>query len=682
MDSKLNMSITSLPGIGSTRAKLFAKLGISDLYDLVNFFPRNYEDRTVFLKIKELTDGVTACVRADILKPPFKQRVRSGKLLMRATAYDDTGILYITFFNANYLELPEGSYIFYGKVKKESSRTEMINPSFEPADNSRTSGSIIPVYRLTEGLSNRMIASAVDNALKLCKFEDILPREMRERLELAHIDFAYSNIHHPTSFESLKIAHRRLVFEEFLVMSLGMSALRVCRESDRPFSLPKCDLDRFSNSLPFKLTSAQIRCIGEIYADMTAVSKPPMRRLIQGDVGSGKTAVAAAAAYIAVSGGYQAVLMAPTEILASQHYNDLDPMFSSLGIRTALLTGGMSTREKNEVLFAVAQGAVDFLIATHSAFSKDVEFSSLALVITDEQHRFGVRQRSALAAKGNNVHVLVMSATPIPRTLALMMYGDLDLSILDELPPGRQAVDTRAVSEEKRDAVYGFMRKLFLRGRQGYVVCPVISLDDDGSDNRKSVEAYASKLKNEIFPDFTVEFVHGRMKSEQKDEIMRRFAAGEITLLVSTTVIEVGVNVPNAAIIVIENCERFGLSQLHQFRGRVGRGVHKSYCVLFSGSDAGDTRARLEAMCSTNDGFKIAEADLALRGPGDLLGERQSGLSTMRIGQLGSDIEIMSIASVEAKRILERDPKLELPEHTALKNAIDKLFSSKGEIFS
>lgn len=671
MNDMLKRELTSLPGIGAKRAGLFLKLGISDLKSLIEFFPRTYEDRTSFLTIRELSDGVTASVRAEVVRAPFRQRARSGMSMLRVTAHDDTGTLYITFFNANYLNISEGNYIFYGKIRKNGSRAEMINPYFEPDTEESRSGRIVPIYRLTEGLTSRMIASCVEMALEHVTLEDILPSELRERYSLCHTDYAYRNIHMPADAASLEIARRRLVFEEFLTFTIALSVIRGMRPAQEPAPLNECSLYDFTSNLPFELTGAQKRCVEEIYADLTDPTKPPMRRLVQGDVGSGKTVVAAAAVYVAMKSERQAVLMVPTEILAYQHYADLEPLFRALGIEVYLLTGGMSAKERKVTLEAAASGRAALFVATHAAFSENVEFPYLSLVITDEQHRFGVRQRVALASKGEKVHVLIMSATPIPRTLALMLYGDLDLSMLDELPPGRTPIDTRYVTEVKRENVYMFMRRLFSRGRQGYVVCPLIDDGGDENESRKSVEKYADELKRSVFPEFNVEILHGRMKSEQKDDIMRRFTSGEITLLVSTTVIEVGVNVPNAAIMVIENCERFGLSQLHQLRGRVGRGNHKSYCVLFSQSESEDTKRRIEAMCNTNDGFKIAEADLALRGPGDLLGERQSGLPAMRLATLGSDIELMTSASAEAKRILSEDPKLTSPGHRLLREYVE-----------
>lgn len=681
----INADIRYIKGIGQQRAGLLNKLGIFFLRDLLSYFPRDYEDRTKISAIFELVPGGMACVHAMIAEPCRLSHIRKGMDIVKGRAVDEKGSLELVFFNQKYVKdaLIQGkSYVFYGRVSGSLLRPEMQNPVFEhaPADGNIT-GRIVPVYRLCAGLSQNVLSRLVRQALLLCLDElpDALSAQLRDKYALADARFAYESIHFPQSFEALARAKHRLVFEELLLLSLGLMRLKTRSAGAQGLKFKPVGLDAFYRALSFALTNAQQRAIKDVAEDMT--SGRPMNRLLQGDVGSGKTVVAAASAYFAAQNGYQTALMAPTGILAEQHFASLEPLFSALGLRTALLTG--DTKDKNTVKTALMQGEIDVLIGTHALLTDDVAFKNLGLAITDEQHRFGVRQRAALAHKSAGAHVLVMSATPIPRTLALILYGDLYVSVMDEIPPGRQKVDTFVVDESMRARIEIFVRRLVGEGRQVYIVCPLVE-EDETDDGRKAVESYSKHLQQEVYPDLRVHFVHGRMKAADKDAVMRRFAAGQIDILVSTTVIEVGVDVPNAALMVVENAERYGLSQLHQLRGRVGRGAHKSYCVLFSQSEGDTSRQRLSTMARTNDGFEIAEEDLRLRGPGDFFGSRQHGLPQLKIADLSYDVEILRQAQQAAAQVLSEDARLSLAEHEELRQRVLEMFENcaGGNIFN
>ncbi len=530
----------------------------------------------------------------------------------------------------------------------------------------------MPIYPLTAGISQLLLSRAIRQGLDSCAdiLPDCLPDGVRQAHQLCRVNYAYENIHFPESPEALDIARRRLAFEELFFFAIGLKLLRSRRETVSVEPFQPVDMAPFYNALPFTLTDAQRRCVEEAIADMQ--SGKPMNRLCQGDVGSGKTMVAAACVYFCIKNGRQAALMAPTELLAEQHYRGLAPLLERLNIRCALLTGSTTVKTKRSVTAQLATGEIDFAIGTHALISGGVAYADLGLVVTDEQHRFGVAQRTALAEKGEHPHTLVMSATPIPRTLALILYGDLDVSVIDQLPPGRKPIETYAVTSAYHPRLYAFIRKQVEAGRQVYIVCPMVSENDELPDERKAVTEYAQKLQTEIFPDLKVAFVHGKMKATEKDAVMSAFAAGETDILVSTTVIEVGVDVPNANLMVVENAERFGLSQLHQLRGRVGRGAHQSYCVLVSDNKNDETRQRLKAMTKTADGFKIAEEDLRLRGPGDFFGLRQHGLPGLRVADLGCDTRLLAEAQSAADGLLAEDPAL--THHPATAERVRKLF--------
>ena len=537
----------------------------------------------------------------------------------------------------------------------------------------------MPIYPLTAGVSQGLLYKAVEQGLAECRhlLSDCLPDSVRQAHSLCHSGFAYENIHFPRSPEALDLARRRLVFEELFLLTCGLQRLR-CRRRD--VSGPAChgaDMEKFYGKLPFPLTGAQKRAIGEAVADM--VSGRPMNRLCQGDVGSGKTMVAAACIWFAAQSGWQSALMAPTEILARQHYENLAPLFARFGLRCALLTGSTRTRERRAILDGLTDGTVTLCIGTHALLTADVQYQRLGLVVTDEQHRFGVAQRSALGQKAENPHMLVLSATPIPRTLALISYGDLDVSVIDELPPGRQKVDTFCVDEHYRLRLNAFIRKQAAEGHQTFIICPLVGEGDDLPDEQKAVTAYARQLQTEIFPDLRIAALHGRMKPREKEAVMAAFAAGQADILVSTTVVEVGVDVPNATLMVVENAECFGLSQLHQLRGRVGRGSAKSYCILVSQGGSDETKRRLKALTATNDGFKIAEEDLKLRGPGDFFGRRQHGLPALQIADLSCDMRLLNEAQSAAEQLLAQDDQLTAPEHRELKARIDTLFEVNAE---
>jgi ATP-dependent DNA helicase RecG len=673
----LNTDIRYIKGIGDNRAKAFNKLGIVTLRDLVCYFPRTYEDRTVFKPISLLVPDETVCIRAMAATPPRLSHIRKGLDLVKLKAVDEGGAIEITFFNQSFVKdaIKQGeTYSFYGKVTGSLRRLEMTNPIFERETSNMVTGRIIPVYSLTSGLSQNIIANAVRQGLEACGdiLPDPLPDGVRERYQLAQARFAYENIHFPSGIEALEIARRRLIFEELFVLASAMGLLRGRRSQKAGRKLGPVNLNEFYKALPFQLTGAQTRAIGQAVSDMN--SGTPMNRLVQGDVGSGKTAVAAACCWYVWKSGCQSAFMAPTEILAEQHFRSLSELLEPLGIRVGLLTGSLTAKQKKELYGQLRLGEIDVVIGTHALISEGVEFFDLALVITDEQHRFGVNQRSALTAKGNSPHALVMSATPIPRTLALIIYGDLDVSVIDELPPGRQKVDTYTANEKLRERTYNFMRKLISEGRQVYIVCPMVEESETADADLKSAQEYAEKLQKQIFTDLRVALVHGRMKSKEKEAVMTAFSKGETDILVSTTVIEVGVDVPNAALMVIENADRFGLSQLHQLRGRVGRGKHKSYCILFEGTGGDVSRERLKIMCETNDGFKISEEDLKLRGPGDFFGSRQHGLPEMHIANLATDMEVLSRTQAAAVELMKKDPELTMPENEKLRARINELF--------
>ena len=672
----LTTDIRYIKGIGEQRAKALNKLGIATLRDLISWFPRKYDDRRAAKRIADLVPGETACVAAMIASPPTVSHIRKGMTLVKVRAVDETGVLDLTFFNQTWLkeQLRQGeTYIFYGKAEGNLLRRTMASPIVEQEGKGEFTGRIVPIYPLTAGVSQLVLSRSVRQGLDACAdiLPDVLPDSVRQDHALCRISYAYENIHFPEDEHALDLARRRLAFEELFLFTIGLKRLRNRRET---VSVPPCksvDMAEFYNTLPFTLTDAQKRCVEEALSDMRSGS--PMNRLCQGDVGSGKTMVAAACVYFCVKNGRQAALMAPTEILAQQHYNGLAPLMEQLGIRCALLTGSTKAAAKRSIAAQLASGEIDFAIGTHALITEGVEYADLGLVVTDEQHRFGVAQRAALSAKGQHPHTLVMSATPIPRTLALILYGDLDVSIIDQLPPGRRPIETYAVSGSYRPRLYNFIRKLVNEGRQAYIVCPMVEVNDELPDERKAVTEYAAMLQKEIFPDLQVAFVHGKMKPKEKEAVMAAFAARETDILVSTTVIEVGVDVPNAAVMVIENAERFGLSQLHQLRGRVGRGSHQSYCILVSDNKNEETRERLKVMTKTADGFKIAEEDLRLRGPGDFFGIRQHGLPGLRIADIGCDTKLLREAQEAAESLLTQDP--DLTRHPATAERVAELFT-------
>ena len=677
----LSTHVQYIKGIGPQRAKSLKKLGIETLRDLISWLPRRYEDRTEFHRIADLVPGESACVAAMVASPPTVSHIRKGMDLVKLRAVDDSGTLDVTFFNQIWLKsnLHQGeTYVFYGRAEGNLLRRQMASPVVEPLGKREVTGRIVPIYPLTAGVSQLVLSRSIRQGLDACAdiLPDVLPDQVRQAHHLCRINFAYENIHFPESTEALALSRRRLAFEELFLFTLGLQSLRRRREV---VYVPPCaavDMAPFYDALPFTLTAAQRRCVEEALADMT--SGVPMNRLVQGDVGSGKTMVAAACVYFCVKNGRQAALMAPTEILARQHYEGLAPLMERLGIRCALLTGSTPAKTKKSIAQQLAHGEIDFAIGTHALITGGLDYANLGLVVTDEQHRFGVGQRAALAEKGEHPHTLVMSATPIPRTLALILYGDLDVSVIDQLPPGRRPVETYAVPGSYHQRIYAFLRKLIREGRQAYIVCPQVSQsDDDASDDRKAVTEYAKKLQEEVFPDLKVAYVHGKMKPKEKEAVMAAFAAGQSHILVSTTVIEVGVDVPNAAVMVVENAERFGLSQLHQLRGRVGRGQWQSYCILISDNRNEETRERLKVMTKTADGFKIAEEDLRLRGPGDFFGVRQHGLPGLKIADLGCDTKLLQEAQQAALSLLETDP--ELTAHPATAERVRRLFDQAAD---
>ena len=665
-----------LKGVGEARAKALGKLGIFTFGDLVNYFPRAYEDRTQFSPIMAAPLEEPVCIRALVANAPTLSRIRRGMELVKLRAVDDSGSVDITFFNQSWLrnQIRQGeTYVFYGKLSGTFTHRSMTNPDWEPVSREGVkTGRILPKYPLCQGVSNKQLMGYVRAALDAVgdDLPEALPEAVRERWQLAQARYAYENIHFPLDFGALELARRRLIFEELFVLACAMDRLRSARVSQRGLRIPPADVGQFYASLPFSPTNAQRRAVGEALADMD--SGRPMNRLVQGDVGSGKTLVAAVCAWSVLRSGKQAAFMAPTEILAEQHLATLRGFLSPFGVRVEKLTGSMSAKEKREIKQALLSGEIGLIVGTHALLTADVEFRDLALVITDEQHRFGVNQRGALSAKGQTPHVLVMSATPIPRTLALIIYGDLDVSIIDELPPGRKKVDTFTVDESYRERLNGFIEKLVGEGRQVFVVCPMVEENEEFDPTLKSAVEHAEALQK-TFPELRVACIHGKMKPKDKDAVMADVVAGKIDILVSTTVIEVGVDVPNAALMIVENAERFGLSQLHQLRGRVGRGQHKSWCILISNAKNDEAKARLKAMCETNDGFKISEEDLRLRGPGDFFGSRQHGLPEMHIADLCGDVKILDTAQRAAKELLASDPALARPEHRGLSERVSLL---------
>ena len=790
---ELNTPLTALPGVGPARARSLEKLGLRTVGDLLGYYPRDYEDRTKRYAIAQAPADTPVCVSAMVAETPRLSRIRKGLELTRVKVVDGSAAMTLTFFNQSYVRdalVPGQEYIFYGRVEGDRGGRQMTNPVFEREDRARFTGRILPVYPLTAGVSNNLLAGLAQRAVEecACQVAETLPADLLEAHDLAPAEFSCRSIHFPQDFDALARAKRRLVFEELFTLSAGLALLRQRRSGGEGPAFPACDPADFYALLPFAPTEAQRRTISECAADLT--SGRPMNRLVQGDVGSGKTAVAAACAWMAFRSGWQAAMMAPTEILAEQHCRSLSALLAPAGMRVGLLTGSMRAGEKKRVYAALEAGEIDFVVGTHALLSGPVAFRRLGLVVADEQHRFGVEQRAALAAKANTPdcppeagrrlcgegrgdsvppaangmdgvpaaacrcgeveqraalaakantpdcppeagrrlcgegrgdsvppaangmdgvpaaacrcgeveqraalaakgekkirpHVLVMSATPIPRTLALIIYGDLDVSVIDQLPPGRLPVKTVLVGESKRQRMYGFVREQIRQGRQAYIVCPAIETDpESAAADLKRVVEYAEGLQKQVFPDLRVGLVHGRMKAKDKEAAMAAFARGETHILVSTTVVEVGVDVANATLMIVENADRYGLSQLHQLRGRVGRGEHQSWCVLVSDNRSPETRARLKVLVDTADGFRIAEEDLKLRGPGDFFGRRQHGLPALRMADLNTDTRVLKEARDAAVALLSADPDLSRPEHRPLLEKVRRLFEENPDMFN
>jgi len=661
--------IKFLKGVGEKRALLLNKLGIDTVGALLRFYPRSYEDWSDTKPIYDAPMDIPVCIKGKITSEISERYIRQNMTIYKFSVEDKSGEMCVTIFNNKYLaaKLHTGSeYLFYGKLTGAFFAREMSSPEIAPIE----SGGIRPIYRATQGINSKGIEKIVRNAIVANIGEDSLPQSVKEKYGLCDLRFALENIHFPRNREALEKARKRLVFEELFVLQMGLSLMKHKKKKAAPFSIVNNYKDEYLELLPYSLTSAQNKVIDECIEEI--MSGRLMNRLVQGDVGSGKTAIAAALCYIVARNGYQAALMAPTEILAQQHYNTLSALLEKKGISCCRLIGSMPKKEKNEAYFSISSGEASVVIGTHALLSESVEFKNLALVVTDEQHRFGVEQRSKLTGKGISPHTLVMSATPIPRTLGLVIYGDLDISVVDEYPKGRQQVESYCVTGELRNRVYKYIKKHLDEGRQGYIVCPIVE-ENDTIDIKPAQEYYES-LKKCDFRDYEVGLLHGKMKSRQKDEVMRRFADGEIKLLVCTTVVEVGIDVPNAAIMVIENAERFGLSQLHQLRGRVGRGGYKSTCIFISDIQDGITKQRLDIIKNNTDGFKIADEDLRLRGPGDFLGNRQHGLPRLNIADISADLETLRISGEAARSLIAEDSRLEKVEHQALKKEIVEFY--------
>ena len=663
--------IRFLKGVGEKRAELLQKKGIDTVGALLRFYPRAYLDWQNITPVSECPEGENVCVRAEITSPVKTVNIRRGMTLYKFAAADDSGVIEVTLFNRKYLaeNLRQGrSYLFYGKLGYGITLRQMSSPEIMPAEYM----GIEPVYAATEGLSSKTIEKIMKNALVYADgMADVIPQGIREKNGLCDFKTALKSIHFPLERQALESAKRRLVFEELFVLQTGLLFLKRRRRALAGCTVKNNLLEEFKKTLSFRLTGAQERVINECLTDM--MSPRPMNRLIQGDVGSGKTAVAAALMYISAGNGFQSALMAPTELLAEQHFKTLCKITENSGIKCALLTGSLTKKQKDEVKAELKSGEIKVAVGTHALLTDGVEFENLGLVVTDEQHRFGVGQRGRLSSKGNNPHTLVMSATPIPRTLGLIIYGDLDISIIDEYPAGRQKIATYCVDSSYTARVYNYIKKFIAEGRQAYIVCPLV--DENEALGIKSASEYYKELSENQFKGYTVGLLHGKMKPKDKENVMRRFAAGEIQLLISTTVIEVGIDVPNAALMVIENAERFGLSQLHQLRGRIGRGEYSSACILISDVKSGDTKRRLDVIKNNTDGFKIADEDLKLRGPGDFLGSRQHGLPDMKIADIFADRETLHLAGKEAEELIKRDPTLHDPENAGLRAEIAALFS-------
>lgn len=696
MEVTRNTPLTDFPGVGEARAKKLERLGLTAAGDLLSWYPRDYEDRRKVYEIQNAPLEGRVCISAMAAEHPRLSRVRKGLELVQVKVVDHTAALHLTFFNQGYVEraIRAGEeYIFYGSVEVRGRRKTMVNPIFERIDKQSFTGCIMPVYRLTAGISNHLLASLTRQALPCAEgMAETLPQYIRQEHSLAAAEFSLKNIHFPEDEKALDLARRRLAFEELFYLAVGLSFLKSRRDKvGEGVCLPPRSKREFLSLLPFPPTQAQSRVMDEVAADMA--SGRPMNRLVQGDVGSGKTAVAAFAGWLCARGDCQAALMAPTEVLAEQHFKSLSALLAPAGVRVGLLTGSMTAAEKKKIRAALESGEIGFVVGTHALISEGVAFHRLALIVADEQHRFGVAQRAALAAKGgegSSPHVLVMSATPIPRTLALIIYGDLDVSVIDQLPPGRTPIATYVVREDKRQRMYGFVRRQVAEGRQVYIICPAVEENPDaalpGEEspalNLKAVKTYAETLQREVFPDLRVDILHGKMKPKEKEAAMSAFARGETQVLVATTVVEVGVDVPNASLIIIENADRFGLSQLHQLRGRVGRGAHPSHCVLITGTRSLEAMERLRTLASTTDGFKISEEDLKARGPGDFFGNRQHGLPQMRLADLTGDMRLLSEAQEAAKGLLSRDPQLAQPENRPVWERVRQLFSDTPDIFN
>ena len=681
---ELKDDVKFVKGVGPNRVKLLNKLNIFTLEDLITYFPREYEDRSKPKKIQDTENGEECLIEGIVTSKireirTYKKNMTIYKLIVR----DETDSCELIWYNQSYLKnmfkIGE-SYKFYGRINKKIGMTEMLSPVYDLEGNNRNTGKIIPIYPLTYNLSQNTIRKIIETGIELAKdkIEETLPEYILKEYNLLGEREAIEQIHFPTELANYSKARNRIAFEELLTMQLLLLSLKnKYKNQEEGITFDgNVKMSDVINDLPFKLTKAQLRVLEEIDKDME--SPKAMNRLLQGDVGSGKTIVAMIAAYKAVKSGYQMAMMAPTSILASQHMVNFEKILSKYNIKCELLLGSTSKKKKEDILERLKNGEIDIIIGTHSLLEENVVFNNLGLVVTDEQHRFGVRQRSTIASKGKNSDVLVMTATPIPRTLALILYGDLDISIIDELPPNRKKIDTYAVRKSMEERVNNFIKKQIDEGRQAYIVCPLV--EESEEIEAKSVLELAEKYKNEIFKDYRVEYLHGKMRPKEKDEIMERFKNGQIDVLISTTVIEVGVDVPNSNIMVIENAERFGLAQLHQLRGRVGRGEYKSYCILKYEGNSEIIRKRMQVMQDTNDGFIISEKDLELRGSGEFFGTKQHGIPEFKVANLFEDIKLLKLIQYLTEKILQEDPLLQLEKNKKLKKLVENKLKNRIEI--